>query len=94
MGSKGGDFTAIEIAMVKWEMSEGLKWAIDNSYRRLLDAARHEWEQRFAGPNPSDACVSVRISSPASEAPGLTLVYQLRGKRTSLRSGETRLRLA
>src|SRR5438876_7221545 len=95
MGSKGGDFTAIEIAMVKWEMSEGLKWAIDNSYRRLLDAARHEWEQRFAGPNPSDACVSVRISSPASEASSSTVrCAGYLPKRISPRGGKMQPRLA
>ena len=80
MGSNGGDFTAIETATLKWETIEGLKWAIDNSYRRLRDAARHEWEQRFAGPDPSDACVSVRINSNATEAPGLTLACQLPGQ--------------
>jgi hypothetical protein len=73
MGSNGGDFTAIETAMLKWETIEGLKWAIDNSYRRLLDAARHEWERRFAGKDPRDACVSVRITGldPAAQMQGV-----------------------
>src|SRR5438874_466887 len=34
MGSSGGDFTAIETAMLKCETVEGLKRAIDNSSRR------------------------------------------------------------
>lgn len=45
----------------------GLKHALDMNYARVLDAARNEWERSFAGKDPSDACVSVRISSGDSE---------------------------
>ena len=37
--------------------------AIEKKYGRLLCAARKEWERRFAGRDPADACVSVRISA-------------------------------
>jgi hypothetical protein len=31
------------------------------AYQKLLALARIEWERRFAGKDPSDACASVRI---------------------------------
>ena len=41
----------------------GLRHALDVSYTRVLEAARERWEQHFEGNDPSDACVSVRITS-------------------------------
>jgi hypothetical protein len=36
--------------------------AAERKYGRLISEARKEWECRFAGSDPSDACVAVRIS--------------------------------
>ena len=44
-------------------MVEGLQKALEKNYARLLQAAGKEWDRRFAGKDPSDACVSVRIST-------------------------------
>jgi len=44
------------------ELISGLRCALDRNYTRILQAASHEWQRRFAGFDPSDACVSVRIS--------------------------------
>jgi hypothetical protein len=41
----------------------GLRQALDMNYARVLAAAQTRWEAHFAGNDPSDACVSVRISS-------------------------------
>jgi hypothetical protein len=41
----------------------GLRQALDINYARLLATAQTRWEQKFAGRDPSDACVTVRISS-------------------------------
>lgn len=41
----------------------GLKQALDLNYARVLAAAQNRWEAHYAGKDPSDACVSVRISS-------------------------------
>ena len=41
----------------------GLKHALDISYERVLATARSQWERNFEGNDPSDACVSVRITS-------------------------------
>jgi hypothetical protein len=40
----------------------GLRHALDVNYARVLAAAQERWERNF-GADPSDACVSVRISS-------------------------------
>jgi hypothetical protein len=62
MGKEKGQNT-IEAAAAKFEMVEGLERALDLSYRRLVRAARAEWERRFSRKDPSDACVTVRISA-------------------------------
>ena len=41
----------------------GLRRALDVNYARVLATAQERWETHFAGKDPSDACVSVRISS-------------------------------
>ena len=45
------------------ELIIGLRGALDQSYSRVLKAASDEWQRRFGGREPSDSCVSVRISS-------------------------------
>lgn len=44
-------------------MVEGLQRALEKNYGRILRVAGKEWERRFAGKDPSDACVNIRISS-------------------------------
>ncbi len=44
------------------EMVAGLQDALEKNYRRVLQSASDEWENRFAGNDPSDACVTVRIT--------------------------------
>jgi len=41
----------------------GLRQALDLNYARVLAAAETRWEQNFAGKDPSDACVNVRINT-------------------------------
>jgi hypothetical protein len=41
----------------------GLRQALDMNYARVLATAQTQWEQNFAGKDPSDACVTVRINS-------------------------------
>lgn len=44
------------------DMAEGLRKALGKNYARILQAAANEWERRFAGKDPSDSCISIRIS--------------------------------
>ena len=60
---EGSDFMGNQDEMVKIEMIEGLQRALDNNFQRLRENARREWEMRFAGNDPSDACVNVRVST-------------------------------
>ena len=41
----------------------GLRHALDVNYGRVLASAKAQWERNFEGKDPSDACVTVRISS-------------------------------
>ena len=45
------------------DMAEGLRKALEKNHTRILQAAGTEWERRFAGRDPSDACVSVHVSA-------------------------------
>ena len=51
------------------ELVIGLRSALDRSYGRVIRAASAEWDRRFAGKDPSDACVSVRISGESAKKP-------------------------
>lgn len=44
-------------------LSDGLKKVLEKRYGRIRRSAGAEWDRRFAGGDPSDACVSVRISA-------------------------------
>jgi hypothetical protein len=44
------------------ELITGFRHALDQSYGRIYNAAANEWNRLFSGNDPSDACVSVRIS--------------------------------
>jgi len=87
-----GDGRAIQDQMVKFELIEGLQRAIDNSYGRLRETARYEWESRFASKDPSDACVSIRIRPAGIQSPVLSCAGVLsRGHRSSQKPGHRSL---
>ena len=49
-------------SLVEKQAIKGLQDAIDKNYRRLFKAAKTQWERSFAGKDPSDACVIVRVA--------------------------------
>jgi hypothetical protein len=65
----------------------GLRQALDMAYGRLLETARQEWEHNFAGKDPSDACVSVRVSPGDSQRLSLPCAGILRRPRRSPLNG-------
>jgi len=69
-----------------------LRQALDRNYDRLRATARRQWEHNFAGKDPSDACVSVRIT--AGDQRRLPCAGILRRRRTSLLNGNGRPSLA
>jgi hypothetical protein len=73
---------------------DALGQALDSNYSRLLETAKHHWERNYAGKDPSDACVSVRVTSGDSHRPSLPCAGILRKRRKSLLNGSGRPSLA
>jgi len=73
---------------------DALRQALDSNYSRLREAAKEQWERDFTGKDPSDACVSVRITSSDSERPSLPCAGILRRRRKTLLNGSGRPSLA
>jgi hypothetical protein len=82
-----------ERQMGQSEIIAGLRRALDNSYRRVREAARREWERHFAGKfDPSDACVTVRVLRVAEEKrPSLPGAAILRVRQTTMWKANRRL---
>jgi hypothetical protein len=45
-----------------------LRHAIDQTYRRLCQAARADWERLFGDKDPADTCVNVRVATTPTTA--------------------------
>ena len=45
------------------QIAEGMLRAIKKNYGRLIATARKEWERKYAGSDPGDSCVTVRINT-------------------------------
>jgi hypothetical protein len=61
MSMEKGAHAALEHELEKAEILAGFRHALDQSYRRLCDTARSDWERLF-GKDPADACVTVRVA--------------------------------
>jgi hypothetical protein len=61
------------------QIAEGMLRAIEKNYGRLITTARKEWERKYAGLDPSDSCVTVRISS--GELRDLSRMFPLEPRR-------------
>jgi len=57
---------------------ENLRQALDLAYAQLRERARNDWERHFAGNDPSDACVSVRITAGVSSLPTAGIIRRRR----------------
>lgn len=67
-----------------------MRQSLNINYPRLFEAAKKHWERSFAGKDPSDACVSVRVSPSDSPKRSLPCAGVLRKRRRSLLSGRGR----
>jgi hypothetical protein len=61
MSMEHGAGPLLQREIEKAEIIAGLRHALDSSYRRLIEAARADWERLF-GSDPADACVTVRVA--------------------------------
>jgi hypothetical protein len=66
---------------------DALRQALDSNYSRLLETAQQQWERNFAGEDPSDACVSVRVTTGDSHRSSLPCAGILRKGRKSILKG-------
>jgi hypothetical protein len=66
---------------------DALRRALDMNYARLRATAKQQWERNFAGKDPSDACVSVRVTGGDSQPRSLPCAGILRRRRRSLLNG-------
>lgn len=66
---------------------DGLRQALDLGYARLRERAKNDWERNFTGIDPSDACVSVRVSTADSKRRSLPCAGVLRRRRSLLGGG-------
>ena len=75
---------------------ESLHKALDQLYHNLVEAAKADWEQLFADSDPSDTCVTVRISKEhvADELAGIARAGALPVKRAKSINGKIRRRVA
>ncbi len=71
MSTRLPDYDQLENDIVRRQLTDGLREALDRNFTRLVDAARAEWERNFTGPDASDACVSVRIRETPAPATGV-----------------------
>jgi hypothetical protein len=89
------DHKATTSDLTNLEVTVRLQYALDQNYRQILEKARSEFERKFAGPDPSDACVSVRIKQPAPGSPGDAKPSAgFRAKKSRRSSGKTLKRFA
>jgi hypothetical protein len=66
---------------------ENLRQALDLGYARLRERARNDWERNFVGEDPSDACVSVRVTAGDSPRRSLPCAGVIRQRRPLLTVG-------
>ena len=52
------------------QLTAGLRKNLEGKYTCVLQAAKDEWERCFGSNDPSDACVTVRISESRRPAGG------------------------
>ncbi len=64
---------AMNYCLTDSELAAGLRKTLDRKYASLREAARRSYERAFGVSDPSDACVSVRIS-------GAKQPHQLQGR--------------
>ena len=56
---------AIDSSAVNGKLASTLRHTLDRKYQGLFRSAQAGWERYFAGSDPSDSCVTIRISAGA-----------------------------
>ncbi len=59
------EFAAADKNVPMRELVANLQQTLARNHQKILAAALNDWERKYAGRDPSDACASVRIATPA-----------------------------
>ena len=62
------EFSAADKHVPMRDLVAGLQQTLERNHQKILAAALHDWERKYAGRDPSDACASVHIAAPAPRA--------------------------
>ena len=57
------DYAAFYKGLTNRELIAELQYTLDHDYARIRENASNAWERKYAGKDPSDACVSVQIAA-------------------------------
>lgn len=58
------EFAAADKYVPMRELVAALQQTLERNHQKILAAALNDWERKYAGCDPSDACASVHISAP------------------------------
>lgn len=64
------DYAAFYKGLTNRELIAELQFTLDQDYARIRENASNTWERKFAGQDPSDACVRVQISGDMKHSAG------------------------
>ena len=70
------EFAAADKHVPMRELVAALRQTLERNHQKILAAALSDWERKYAGRDPSDACASVHIAAPVSRARKRTASYQ------------------
>ena len=56
------EFFAADKHVPMRDLVAGLQQTLERNHQKILAAALSDWEQKYAGRDPSDACASVHIA--------------------------------
>lgn len=62
------EFAAADKHVPMRELVASLQQTLERNHQKILAAALSDWERKYAGRDPSDACASVHIAAPAPRA--------------------------
>jgi hypothetical protein len=59
------EVTAFDKHVPMRELVAALQQTLERNHQKILAAALSDWERKYAGKDPADACTSVHIAAPA-----------------------------
>ena len=70
------DFPAADKQVPMRDLVAALQQTLERNHQKILAAALSDWEQKYSGRDPSDACASVHIAAPVKRTRKATPSFQ------------------